>query len=36
MLGRIVTNLRTQNWGQAFFELLILAVGILMAFQVDR
>jgi hypothetical protein len=36
MLGRIVTNLRTQHWSQAFFELLIVAVGILMAFQVDR
>jgi hypothetical protein len=36
MLRRISSNLRKQNWGQAFFELLIVAVGILMALQVDR
>jgi hypothetical protein len=36
MLGRIVTDQRSKNWSQAFFELLVVAVGILMAFQVDR
>lgn len=36
MLRSFVTNLRRQHWDQAFLELLIVAVGILMAFQVDR
>ena len=36
MLRRISEQLQKQNWGQALFELLIVAVGILMALQVDR
>lgn len=36
MIRNIASNLRRQHWGPAVIELLIVAVGILMAFQVDR
>ena len=36
MIRRLVSSLRAQNWSSALLELLVVALGILMAFQVDR
>ena len=36
ILQRLVRVLRTRHWGDAAFELVVVAIGILMAFQVDR
>jgi hypothetical protein len=36
MLLRIITNLRNLRWDNAVLELIVVAVGLLMAFQVDR
>jgi len=36
MLLRIITNIRNLRWDNAVLELLVVAVGLLMAFQVDR
>ncbi|MDX1403737.1 MAG: DUF6090 family protein [Woeseiaceae bacterium] len=36
MLRTFVANLRKQHWGQALLELLMVVIGILLAFQVDR
>ena len=36
MFPHLTNMLRSRQWGQAFFELAIVALGILMAFQVDR
>ena len=36
MLLRIITNIRNLKWDNAILELIVVAVGLLMAFQVDR
>ena len=36
ILQRLARVVRTRNWSEAFFELAVVAIGILMAFQVDR
>ena len=36
MLLRIISNIRKFRWDNAILELLVVAVGLLMAFQIDR
>jgi hypothetical protein len=36
MLLRIISNIRNLRWDNALLELIVVAVGLLMAFQVDR
>jgi hypothetical protein len=36
MLLRIISNIRTLRWDNAILELIVVAVGLLMAFQIDR
>ena len=36
MLQSLTTNIRNLKWGNALLELMVVAIGILMAFQVDR
>ena len=36
ILQRLARFLRARHWGDAAFELVVVAIGILMAFQVDR
>jgi len=36
MLLRIISNIRKFRWDNAVLELLVVAVGLLMAFQIDR
>jgi hypothetical protein len=36
MLQSLITNIRHLKWGNAVLELMVVAVGILMAFQADR
>ena len=36
MLLRMITNIRNLRWDNAILELFVVAVGLLMAFQVDR
>ena len=36
MLLRIISNIRNLRWDNAVLELIVVAVGLLMAFQIDR
>jgi hypothetical protein len=36
LIRRIISNLREQNWSSTIIELVVLALGIFLAFQVDR
>jgi hypothetical protein len=36
VLGRLSSSIRTQNWAAIFAEVFLVAIGIFLAFQVDR